>query len=257
MNRVGFIGGSDVAQIMRGDWHKLWLVKTGREESEDLSDKLNVQLGIHTEGFNLGWFEKKRGVTLTGHQRTYSEDIDGIPAVGTIDAMTPDGCIVEAKHSNAAFSMEKILEAYMPQVQTYMRLSNSHAAHLSVIFGNSFWDAVKIEYDEEYFEECWKVVKRFWSFVQNDEAPHYMYAKESPSIDHILVDDMVRRDASMDNAFIDCAHTYLEHEDAARTFENAKKDLKAMVGSNERVVYSDIVTIKRDKRGALRITKGA
>ena len=65
---------------------------------------------------------------------------------------------------------------------------------------------------------------------------------------------MVRRDASRDNAFIYAAHTYLEHELAAKTFEGAKKDLKAMVGSDEREVYCNSLTVKRDKRGSLRIT---
>ena len=40
-----------------------------------------------------------------------------------------------------------------------------------------------------------------------------------------------------------------------RVFENAKKDLKNMVDSNEREVYCDHLTIKRDKRGSLRITR--
>ena len=65
---------------------------------------------------------------------------------------------------------------------------------------------------------------------------------------------MVKRDASRDNGFIDAAHTYLEHQSAAKTFEGAKKDLKAMVAGNEREVYCTNLTIKRDKRGALRIT---
>ena len=56
MNRKGFIGGSDCVRIMEGDWLRLWQVKTGRAESDDLTDNIAVQLGIHTEGFNLGWF---------------------------------------------------------------------------------------------------------------------------------------------------------------------------------------------------------
>jgi hypothetical protein len=32
MNRQGFLGGSDMVRIINGDWHKLWLEKTGRVE---------------------------------------------------------------------------------------------------------------------------------------------------------------------------------------------------------------------------------
>jgi hypothetical protein len=66
---------------------------------------------------------------------------------------------------------------------------------------------------------------------------------------------MVKRDASSDNHFVSAAHDYLEHEPAAKSFESAKKDLKAMVSNNEREVYSSAITIRRDKRGALRISK--
>ena len=47
----------------------------------------------------------------------------------------------------------------------------------------------------------------------------------------------------------------IEFEPAAKSFESAKKDLKAIVADNEREVYSDLLTIRRDKRGALRISK--
>jgi hypothetical protein len=46
----------------------------------------------------------------------------------------------------------------------------------------------------------------------------------------------------------------VENELAAKSFEISKKELKAMVGDNEREVYCDQLVIKRDKRGSLRIT---
>ncbi len=41
--------------------------------------------------------------------------------------------------------------------------------------------------------------------------------------------------------------------DAAKEHEAAKKDLKGMVGLDEREVYNDRLSIKRDVRGSLRI----
>ena len=34
--RMGFIGGSDAVKIMSGDWHPLWLEKTGQSQPADL-----------------------------------------------------------------------------------------------------------------------------------------------------------------------------------------------------------------------------
>ena len=42
MNRIGFIGGSDMRRIMEGDWISLWEEKTGRKKPDDLSDVLPV-----------------------------------------------------------------------------------------------------------------------------------------------------------------------------------------------------------------------
>ena len=45
VDRSTILGGSDANRIMRGDWHTLWLEKTKRQEPEDLSWNLPVQIG--------------------------------------------------------------------------------------------------------------------------------------------------------------------------------------------------------------------
>jgi len=100
----------------------------------------------------------------------------------------------------------------------------------------------------------WAVVSDFWGYVVRNEEP---VGVDTPtlSIDSIAVDQMVKRDAQKDNHFISRAVDYIENEEAAKAFEAAKKDLKGMVGNDEREVYCDLLTVKRDKRGSLRITK--
>jgi hypothetical protein len=252
MSRKGFIGGSDCVRIMQGDWLELWQIKTGRSEGEDLSENIAVQLGIHTERFNLNWFEMQNKCILSKHQLEFEQTIGTIPVRGTIDAML-DNTIVEAKHTNGFNNMNSILELYMPQVQTYCQLANADGAHLSVIFGNNKWESAYVARDQEYFDSMWAVVSDFWGYVLRDEEP---VAVNVPtlSIDKIAVDNMVRRDASADNHFISRAHDYIQNEAAAKTFDNAKKDLKAMVGEDEREVYCDLLTVKRNKAGSLSIT---
>ena len=50
------IGGSDATRLYEGDWYQLWSEKVGETLPADLSDVLPVQLGIHTEPFNILWF---------------------------------------------------------------------------------------------------------------------------------------------------------------------------------------------------------
>ena len=256
MNRKGFIGGSDCVKIMQGKWLELWQVKTGRELPEDLTHNLAVQLGNVTEDFNLSWFEKEhKGCILSSHQREYEKDIGGIPVRGTIDAFWDrESCVVEAKHTNTFWKMDDVVEYYMPQIQLYAALAKAKGIYLSVIFGNSGWSTRHVAFDPDYLNSMWAVVSDFWGYVQRDEEP---IGIDTPDVstDSIEVDEMVKRDATSDNMFVDAAVTYINGLETNKTFENAKKDLKNMVGSNEREVYCDYLTVKRDRRGHLRITK--
>ena len=252
MKRTGFIGGSDCVRIMQGQWLELWQVKTGRIEGDDLSRNIAVQLGVHTEDFNLGWFEEEHGAVISNQQYEYEKTIGSVPVKGTVDGMW-ENSIVEAKHTNAYNNMDSVIEYYMPQIQTYAHLAQADGAWMSVIFGNNKWESAYVKADREYFDSMWAVVSDFWGYVVRDEEP---VGIDSPniSIDKIAVDHMVKRDASKDNHFINVAHDYVENELAAKSFEISKKELKAMVGDDEREVYCDLLTVKRDKRGSLRIT---
>ena len=263
MERKGFIGGSDCVKIMQGNWLELWQVKTGRVESDDLSRNIAVQMGVHTEDFNLEWFAHEYSFNLYNKQLTESDMIDGIPAKGTFDGMVytdndtkiNDAHIVEAKHTNAYNTLDKVIEYYMPQVQLYIELASAEGAYLSVIFGNNKWESAYVSRNKEYFNSMWAVVSDFWGYVLRDEEPVGNDQPIQLGIDKIEVDNMVKRDATTDNQFMDAAITYCENEAAAKDFDSAKKHIKDMVGDNEREVYCDELTAKRDKRGAIRITR--
>ena len=254
MNRQGFIGGSDATAIMRGEWYDLWCVKTGRAQPEDLSDNIAVQLGIHTEKFNLDWFEKQNKCVLRCHQQQFDHtSTAGVPLSGTIDAMWNE-CIVEAKHTNAFNNMDQVIERYMPQLQLYMYLVKSEGAYLSVIFGNSQWESAHVQYDANYTMNMLTIIADFWRHVTEDIEPVGIDVPKQ-DIMGIPVDQMIVRDASTDNHFVSTAADYINHLEKAKIHERCKKDLKAMVADNEREVFCEYLTIKRDKRGSLRITK--
>jgi predicted phage-related endonuclease len=263
MNRQGFIGGSDMYRIRDGDWHKLWLEKTGRAEPEDLSGVLPVQLGTYTESFNISWFCKQyaqREPVIVKRNTTLRVEIDGIHLAPTIDAAIRfnDGNenMLECKHTNERTNMEEQLTRYMPQIQAHLRVMPDPDAggYFSVIFGNNRWEAVHVAFDREYFNSMWSLVSDFWSYVLRDEEPPHDVPVDGPSHHSIPVDDMVIRDASQSNSWAEAEANYLEHRESAAVFEGAKKDLKAMVGDNEREVFGKHVRIKRDKRGALRFS---
>jgi len=264
MERKGFIGGSDMYRIRDGDWHQLWLEKTGRAEPADLSDALPVQLGVYTESFNINWFNKMyadMNPVITHRNTKLRVTHGGVPLEPTIDAavrLNDKGpYMLECKHTNERSSMEEQLARYMPQIQAHIYAFDSKEAggYLSVIFGNSRWEAVHVGFDPNYFDSMWGLVSDFWGYVLRDEEPPADVAPDGPSHHSVPVDNMVVRDATTSNSWAEAEATYLENRDAAAAFEGAKKDLKAMVANNEREVFGKLLRIKRDKRGSLRFSE--
>jgi hypothetical protein len=260
MNRIGFLGGSDMRRIMDGDWVSLWEQKTARSELDDLSTNLAVQLGIHTESFNIEWFKDNLQAEVTHEQHEFTLNWYNIPLKGQVDGMLklqdPNDKIniLECKHTYEMNKMESCIKMYMPQMQFYMWLAQADGCYLSVIFGNRRWECVYVSKDWDYIEKMKVYIKEFWGHVTEDTRPFGDNEIPPVSIDKIKVDGMTKRDASGDNEFISRCHDYIEQEKSAKLFESAKSDLKAMVGDDEREVYCDLLAIKRDKRGSLRIT---
>jgi len=254
--RMGFIGGSDAVKIMSGDWHQLWLEKTGQSEPVDLSDQFNVQLGTYTEDFNIAWFEHEYNLQVLAYQHEVSSKIDGIPFKATLDGvLKEDGKDVglECKHTSSFRKFDDILAYYTPQIQLYMKVAKLDKMYLSVIFGNQ-WECKLIERSEDEWQRMLPILKDFWNHVVNKIPPSSDMPNELPTgVQHMTIDNMVARDVSTDNRFIEIQHHYIEHLHDSKIFEECKKELKSYVKPNEREVYTDKLSIKRNKRGALTI----
>lgn len=265
MDRNKSLGGSDMLRIMEGDWHQLWLEKTGRVRQEDLSDVLPVQLGIFTEEFNISWFQKTVPFDCTVlpdvryHQSKVFQDEDPLPLRATLDGIAKaesQSYVLECKHTNERNRMADVVERYMPQVQLYMYMSGLKSSYLSVIFGNSRYECTKINYNKDYTIDMLRFASSFWWLVTEDREPTSADSEEAEALstNNIQVNDMIRVDASTNNHFTSCAEQYIDTYVKHSEHETAKKELKAMVESDVREMYNDKLSIKRDKRGSLRIT---
>ena len=257
MDRRNFIGGSDCVQIMHEDWLELWLVKTGRKEPEDLSEILPVQLGSFTEEFNLDWFSKQHeNCVLTHKQFTMEKTIEGVPCKGTVDAVF-NGHVVEAKHTNPFYKMSDVINRYMPQLQMYCYLSGKDGIWLSVIFGNSDYKHVFIDFNLKYFSTMMKHVKKFWEYVEQDQQPRVddEVPEEDCNVESIPVDKLIIRNAEKDNEFTSLSIDYHTHYHSYKIFEKIKQDLKKIIKPTEREVYNEYLSVRKNKRGAISIVR--
>lgn len=261
-----FIRGSDMIDIMNGNWNKLWRIKKGLQGRPDLSFQFNVQLGLATEDFNIKWaednymlkFNKQAKRQLQYGLIKLTGTLDGFSGTNAEDEIEYIG--IECKHTYSYNTMDKMLEYYMPQLQFYIWIAKLNKMVFSVIFGNQ-WKAVEVYPSEEYLSNMQDQIKLFWEhIIHNTEPDDLNYNTQVLrdnilSIDGVPINKMTARDASQSNSFTEYTQQYLQHEDAAKTFEAAKKALREEIRPNEREVYNDLISVKRDKRGSVRVTK--
>jgi hypothetical protein len=262
-----FVRGSDMIKIMTGEWNELWRIKKGLQGRPDLSFQFNVQLGLATEDFNIKWAEDNYMLKFNkqaARQMQYgliklTGTLDGFSAKNADDEVEFIG--IECKHTYSYNTMDKMLEYYMPQLQFYIWIAKLEKMIFSVIFGNQ-WKAVEVYPSEEYLELMKENIKMFWDHIVHNTEPddnnyHNDVLKRNASayIDSVPINKMTARDASKSNSFTEYTQQYLQHEDAAKSFEVARKALREEIRPNEREVYNDLISVKRDKRGSVRITK--
>ena len=253
--REDYIRGSDMVSLMQGKWEELWKIKTGLLGRKDLRHEFNVRLGTFTEAFNIIWLEEYYEYSFVP-QQAYTKMYGSIKLQGTLDGLDQDKNIgLECKHTHSRNDMDYMLDFYMPQMQFYMYISGLPQMVFSVIFGNKH-ECVVVSASKEYQTDMLDKIKVFWEYVTHNERPEDALVKTKQSIkDNVPINGKVKRDVSRSNSFALASTEYLMHEENAKIFENAKKELKAEIKDNESEIYNDKLSVKRDKRGSIRITK--
>ena len=166
------IGGSDATRLYKGDWYELWQEKTGETEGADLSDVLPVQMGIHTEDFNIRWFEKQTGMKVDGKQETFFHNkypymyahVDGL-------ILGEDKAILECKHTNAFSNPKKVADNYKAQLQHYLMVTGYPKIYVSMFFGNMKYEVMEVTENKEFQDQLENAEVLFWHFVEKKKAP--------------------------------------------------------------------------------------
>tara|TARA_R100001530_G_scaffold15032_1_gene13463 strand:- start:1316 stop:2191 length:876 start_codon:yes stop_codon:yes gene_type:complete len=271
LDRSKGIGGSDANRIMRGDWHKLWLEKTGKQVPEDLSKNLAVQIGVITEPVNIRFFEYEKNfkvISNAGELRQQDQfmfaSYDGVVMNSdngsVVETKVP--LPIECKHTNSNNTMDNCVQNYMPQLQHYLMVSKAPYIYLSVIFGNNRYETCKVDADKTYQKKLYEIEKSFWQYVQEDKEPEKLDTSELPKLaGKIKINDMItiNFDEVKDNEFMSLAPRWHETKIQANEHKAISQVLKAKVPDNCRRATGSGILISRTKAGYLTIkeeTKG-
>ncbi|HBC03349.1 MAG TPA: hypothetical protein DC015_03915 [Aequorivita sp.] len=284
MDRSKYIGSSDAISILNGNWHELWLLKTGRKQPDDLSQNFKVQLGIETEEFHLNWTMREAfledgnlecvhfGEKNTPSDGFYNTPPDGFywldeTNTGTPFGSHPDGLIrnfhndpktpyypVEVKHSGRFRSASDSCDFYMPQIMHHMLVMGSRYCLFSVIRGNEpperFWVEANGVYIKHYVSRC----IAFWNYILDDKAPPPFIEHAKPQttiVDSIKRNGFKRRDLNRSNRATSLIDRYIVTKPVVDQHNAAKAELKALMADDEDELYHSKLTMKRNKRGSI------
>lgn len=254
--RLSGIGGSDANIIMGGDpdrVYALWEEKLGRREPEDLTWILPVQMGSATEELNVAFYQHSTGRTVKNRneQRVCPGkvwmrcELDGLT---TTEAGKP--AVFEAKHVNAFSTIEDVVQRYMPQLHHNMHVAGVDHAVLSVFVGTLKHEIYEVALDDFYLAALLDAEHAFWQAVQS-ETPPPGYAPPAPPVAFEALREV---DMSESNAWASNALDWLANKAAAKTFEKAAKELKALVEPDVGKATGHGIIIKRSKAGSLTIS---
>ena len=242
------IGASDVSMIMKGEWLDLWTQKvTGAFKR--LDDIIEVQMGTWTEALNLYWFEKQ-----TGHVVERAKEAVRHPTIpfmfANIDARCGIGPI-ECKHYGAWVKEDEALERCYDQCQAQIACTGEDSVCLSIFFGNGKWSTFLVERDKDRIALIESKCAEFWGFVERNELPP---GKTAPIAQVAIAFDSMR-EISMEgnNAWSQHAGDWLDNKEPAKIFDDATKELKALVPADVKKAEGHGIVITRNAAGSLSI----
>lgn len=290
--RKKFLTASDASKVMSGAWPELYRQKMGIDQEEDLSQKLNVQIGSFTEPFGLWWYEKETGRSLDYYSDNPIaafcwKELSGRDALSewlaskeypwmgcSLDARSTTAkgfpCVLDQKHV-AQFRYEELVSRYLPAMTHQAVVAGVEHWALSVLIGSNKWELIEQEVDVFYAEELIAKEREFWSWVERGEEPPDMTApapppKPQPRLRTLdasaeFGSDEWKRLVAQNNWLVDCANEiehFAETENAAKVHAIAREAIKGLlpddIGNITRHTKAGMFTAKRARGGALTMT---
>jgi hypothetical protein len=261
--RRACIGGSDAGAIVAGgeEWRKLWAIKTGRLQDDDLSDILAVQMGSFTEPFNCFWYEK-----MTGRAVTRRGDRAQHPRWDFL-ACNLDGATTTAAGEPASFQAKHVGRAGDQMVLRYTAQCTHEALccgydHyvMSAFIGNSKWEMTEGEVDPFFAADYLGKCADFWSFVRADMEPPDAPPLPVPAprkLRRVVLEDSpdgINNWPNWGAAMVEYLDTWKGTKVAADLHGLASRSVKELMPEDVGTILRYSVKAAKDKAGSVRIS---
>lgn len=270
--RKATIGGSDICILAGGDEEKqtkLYHLKSGTLQPEDLSTVWAVMAGCATEDLNLAWFELKNQVEVINQQKVLTSNKHKFMRCtldGSINNYKNRQAVIDAKFTlgfkkadeEYADVIPRLVKYYTPQLHWNAYLLEEHTGRpvpygiLSIIRGGNEPTFHEVKIDKDYQESLIELAKDFMYCVVNQLPYNIPDFKEPPT----PAEDKVPVDMTATKARLNWkrhSDTWLQTFGAKQSCLEAEKALKDLVPKNASMAFGDGIKISVSKNNRKKI----
>lgn len=254
--RRRYVGASDAPIIMRGEPDQLEALRMEKVHGvlrPPVLKPWDLAVRRAAEPLIIDWYEEstKRPVTRRGEHVVSDKypfmaaNLDGYDSV--LHAPLDAKCVSEWTKDGPEWCREH----YAWQIVHQMIVTGATLGALLVMWGTREPVQVGIAYDPFDAEEMIERERWFWGHVQRDEPiPGAQPAVPAPkSTGEPLKPVLKKLDMTGNNAWADAAARWAANRDGAKAFEEAVKDVKALVGKDVGEATGHGIKAVRDGRG--------
>lgn len=251
--RASMLTASEIGQVMSGNPEKimrLWRIKVGDEQPEDLSKTWSAVCGIVLEGPIRHWYAMKSGSGITRRHEFVVHPLHdwfGCTLDGWDERLK---CPLECKAVGGREPLEVVIERYQPQLQAQMDITGAPHAALTVAFGLGPDPITEfIARDDAYIADMIQRGEQFMQYVRNRIPPIDMPAVKPPAHPN------KEYDMTGNNQWASFADAWLTSKPMADICKEAEKVLKSIVPEDGKKAYGHSVIITRDRVGRMSLRR--
>jgi hypothetical protein len=251
--REGKVTASFVPALMAGNKEKImseWRMLVGdpTHVPEDLSFSWPVQFGSFIEPFALDWYSRKNRVRLSRRGEVVNHpDLSHVCC--TLDAYDDERHnVIDCKAPGQWRKLDEVIQYYTPQMIVQRQcVVGALQASLLIVHGGSEPQEYPVDIDPEYEKTVWERIAQFWKCVEDMTPPFDIEPSLAPVV------PVKTYDMSTDNYWCNEAGIWLENRNAAKIYESAAKNIKALVPADGIIAKGGGITVSRNKAGSLSI----
>lgn len=249
--RQNYLGGSEIAgAIGQSRWVtplKLWSIKRGLIEPDDLSDVEAVTLGTELEDFVAKKFERVTGMKVRKPPvRSYVHPEHSWARAQVDRLIEGTDELLEVKTCSAfklkEWDGEEIPTEYALQVFWQLLVTGRKVGWICCLIGGQKFLYKKIEADEAFQSDLLEKAKAFWKMVQDGTPPAAMSGDSDVLLSlHPTADDSIQSVQEMNDSIRLLQETKAHIKELESQKEEIEVKLKEVISDNLGIKTSEYI----------------